>query len=115
MVSSGLHHPISGLDQILAMVSVGLWGAQLCALAIWLYPVIFPMVMVFGGMLGFIGVSLPEVEIGIAISGIILGIAVLFEWRPPLWIAAAIVGVFATRSWFGDFFSDPQEPYWQSH
>ena len=67
------------------MVSVGLWGAQLGAPAIWLLPVTFPVVMAFGGMLGLIGVPLPGVEIGIAISGIILGMAVLSEWRPPLW------------------------------
>ena len=49
---AGLHHPISGLDHVLAMVSVGLWGAQLGAPAVWLLPVTFPMVMAFGGMLG---------------------------------------------------------------
>lgn len=92
---AGFHHPISGLDHILAMVSVGLWGAQLGAPAIWLLPVTFPVVMAFGGMLGLIGVPLPGVEIGIAISGIILGMAVLSEWRPPLWVAAVIVGIFA--------------------
>jgi urease accessory protein len=92
---AGLHHPISGLDHILAMVSVGLWGAQLGSPAIWLLPVTFPVVMAFGGMLGLIGVPLPGVEIGIAISGIILGISVLSEWRPPLWVAAVVVGIFA--------------------
>ena len=46
---TGLMHPISGLDHVLAMVSVGLWGAQLGAPAIWLLPVTFPMVMAFGG------------------------------------------------------------------
>jgi urease accessory protein len=92
---AGLHHPISGLDHILAMISVGLWGAQLGAPAIWLLPVTFPIVMAFGGMLGLIGVPLPGVEIGIAASAIILGVAVLSEWRPPLWVAAVIVGIFA--------------------
>ena len=77
------------------MVSVGLWGAQLGAPAVWLLPVTFPMVMAFGGMLGLLGVPLPGVEIGIALSGILLGLAVLGEWRPPLWAAAAIVGFFA--------------------
>ena len=48
------------------MVSVGLWGAQLGAPAVWLLPVTFPMVMAFGGMLGLMGVSLPGVEVGIA-------------------------------------------------
>jgi urease accessory protein len=92
---AGLHHPVSGLDHVLAMVSVGLWGAQLGAPAVWLLPVTFPMVMAFGGMLGLIGVPLPGVEIGIALSGVLLGLAVLAEWRPPLWVAAVIVGVFA--------------------
>src|SRR5207344_2146649 len=39
---SGFRHPISGLDHVLAMVSVGLWGAQLGAPAVWLLPVVFP-------------------------------------------------------------------------
>jgi urease accessory protein len=92
---AGLHHPISGLDHILAMVSVGLWGAQLGAPAIWLLPVTFPVVMAFGGMLGLLGVPLPGVEVGIALSGILLGLAVLAEWRPPLWAASLVVGMFA--------------------
>ncbi len=92
---AGLRHPVSGLDHVLAMVSVGLWGAQLGAPAIWLLPVTFPMVMAFGGMVGLIGVPLPGVEIGIALSGILLGLAILTEWRPPLWAAASIVGFFA--------------------
>jgi urease accessory protein len=92
---AGLHHPISGLDHILAMVSVGLWGAQLGAPAIWLLPVTFPVVMAFGGMLGLMGVPLPGIEVGIATSGILLGLAVLTEWKPPLGVAAVIVGIFA--------------------
>jgi urease accessory protein len=92
---AGLHHPVSGLDHVLAMVSVGLWGAQLGAPAVWLLPVTFPMVMAFGGMLGLVGVPLPGVEVGIALSGILLGLAVLAEWRPPLWVAAVVVGFFA--------------------
>jgi urease accessory protein len=92
---SGIHHPVSGLDHVLAMVSVGLWGAQLGAPAVWLLPVTFPMVMAFGGMLGLAGIPLPGVEVGIAISGILLGLAVLCEWRPKMWVAAAIVGFFA--------------------
>lgn len=57
---SGFLHPISGLDHVLAMVAVGVWGAQLGAPAIWVLPVAFPMVMAMGGMLGLIGVPLPE-------------------------------------------------------
>jgi len=92
---SGVKHPVSGLDHVLAMVAVGLWGAQLGAPAVWLLPVAFPMVMAFGGMLGLMGVPLPGIEYGIAASAILLGAAVMFEMKPPLAIAAVVVGIFA--------------------
>ena len=92
---SGFSHPISGLDHVLAMFAVGLWGAQLGAPAIWVLPVAFPLVMAMGGMLGLIGVPLPGIEYGIAASAIMLGAAVMFEVRPPLAIAAILVGFFA--------------------
>jgi urease accessory protein len=92
---SGLRHPVSGLDHIIAMIAVGLWGAQLGTPAIWLLPIAFPMVMAFGGMLGLMGIHLPGVEIGIAASAILLGMAVLLELRPKLALAAALVGFFA--------------------
>jgi len=92
---TGLTHPISGLDHVLAMVAVGLWGAQLGAPAIWLLPVTFPIMMAAGGLLGLLGVPLPGVEIGIAASAILLGAAVMTERRVPLYAAAALVGFFA--------------------
>jgi urease accessory protein len=92
---SGLEHPVSGLDHILAMVSVGLWGAQLGAPSIWLLPVTFPIVMAFGGFLGLIGIPFPGVEVGIALSALLLGAAVMTQLRPPLLAAAALVAVFA--------------------
>jgi len=92
---TGLMHPLSGADHVLAMVAVGLWGAQLGAPAIWVLPVAFPLVMALGGMLGFLGVPVPGIEVGIAASAIVLGAAVAFELRPPLVVSALIVGVFA--------------------
>jgi len=92
---SGFKHPVSGFDHVLAMVSVGLWGAQLGAPAVWLLPVVFPMVMAFGGFLGLVGVPLPGVEVAIALSAVLLGLAVAREARPPLAVAAVLVGVFA--------------------
>lgn len=92
---AGLVHPVSGLDHVLAMVAVGLWGAQLGNPAIWLLPVAFPMMMAIGGFLGLIGVPLPFAEIGIALSGVVLGFAVVLVFRPPLWVATILVGLFA--------------------
>jgi urease accessory protein len=92
---SGFMHPIFGWDHVVAMVAVGLWGAFLGAPAIWILPVVFPLVMAIGGALGVLGVPLPAVETGIALSAIILGAMVAFAARPPIWFAACVVGVFA--------------------
>jgi urease accessory protein len=93
--ASGFWHPISGIDHILAMVAVGMWGAQLGAPAVWVLPVVFPMVMALGGTMGLMGIKLPGIELCIALSALALGFAVFREARPKLWISATIVGVFA--------------------
>ncbi len=94
-LTSGLLHPITGLDHVVAMVAVGLWGGILGGAAIWQLPVIFPIVMAFAGALGALGVPLPGIETGIALSGIVLGGMVLFLVRPPIAVAAGLVGLFA--------------------
>ena len=92
---SGLLHPLFGWDHVVAMVAVGLWGAFLGVPAIWLLPVVFPLVMAVGGAAGVAGMPLPAVEAGIAASALVLGAMGALAARPPLWAAAAIVGVFA--------------------
>jgi urease accessory protein len=92
---SGFMHPIMGPDHVVAMVAVGLWGAQLGAPAIWVLPVTFPLVMAFGGVLGAAGVPIPGIEIGIAVSAIVLGGMVAFSARPPIWISMILVAIFA--------------------
>jgi urease accessory protein len=93
--ASGFWHPILGWDHVVAMVAVGLWGAFLGKPGIWILPVVFPIVMAFGGALGVLGVPIPAVETGIALSGVILGLLIAFAVKAPLWIAAVIVGIFA--------------------
>jgi urease accessory protein len=93
--AAGLAHPVLGPDHVVAMVAVGLWGAFLGAPAIWMLPIVFPLVMASGGVLGILGPALPGVETGIALSAVVLGLMVLLAARPPLWVAAALVGCFA--------------------
>jgi urease accessory protein len=93
--AGGFEHPITGLDHLIAMVAVGLWGAFLGPPAIWVLPIVFPLVMAFGGALGVAGVPLPGVETGIAISAIALGTMVALAAKPPIWVAAILVGAFA--------------------
>ena len=92
---TGFLHPLTGIDHVLAMVAVGMWGAQLGAPAIWVLPVAFPLVMSIGGVVGILGLPLPGVEPGIALSVIVLGGCIALDLRPPLWIAGLVVSVFA--------------------
>jgi urease accessory protein len=93
--SEGLLHPFSGLDHVLAMVAVGLWASQLGGRALWLLPVTFPVVMAVGAALGFGGVSLAWIEIGIALSVVALGALVAFRARPSLAVSVPLIGLFA--------------------
>ena len=92
---SGFTHPLGGIDHLLAMVSVGLWGAFLGRPLIILLPVIFPAVMALGGVLGMADVRLPPVEIGIALSVLVLGGMIAGAVRAPVWVACTLVAVFA--------------------
>lgn len=92
---TGLRHPWSGLDHVLAMIAVGIWGAQLGNPALWVLPVTFPLVMSLGAMMGLLGFPLPGVEIGIALSALFLGAMVGREARPKLAVAGVLVGLFA--------------------
>lgn len=92
---SGLLHPLTGMDHLIAMVAVGIWGAQLGAPAIWVLPITFPLVMALGGVLGVLRIPLPMPEMVIALSALVLGAAVAMRLRLPFVAAAAIVAVFA--------------------
>lgn len=91
----GVLHPLTGFDHLLAMVSVGIWGAELGVPAIWLLPIAFPLIMAFGAALGVVGMPLPGGELLIALSVVVLGILVASARRLPVWAALTIVGVFA--------------------
>jgi len=92
---SGFRHPFGGLDHLLAMVSVGLWGAFLGRPLIYLLPMIFPAVMAGGALLAMWGLHLPGVEIGIALSVLVLGTCIATAFGAPVWLASTIVAAFA--------------------
>lgn len=92
---SGFMHPIAGLDHVTAMVAVGILGAFLGRPAIWVLPVVFPLVMAFGGILGIVGVPIPHIETGIAVSSIVLGLIIALALKMPLWVAAILVAAFS--------------------
>ena len=93
--AAGFTHPLVGLDHLLAMVAVGLWGAVLGRPLLIVLPVVFPLIMAAGGVLGMAGVPLPPVEIGIALSVVVLGGAIALRVAAPVWAASFLVGLFA--------------------
>jgi len=91
----GFVHPVTGLDHVLAMLAVGLFAAQRGGRALWAVPLSFVCFMAVGGALGVEGIGVPFVEAGIAISVIVLGLAVALRWTWPVAAAMALVGLFA--------------------
>lgn len=91
----GFSHPVSGIDHILAMVAVGVFAYQLGGRAFWLVPGTFVLVMALGGALGMAGIPVPYVEVGIALSVIVLGAVIALGIKAPVAIAMGIVGLFA--------------------
>lgn len=91
----GFAHPLGGLDHVLAMVAVGLYAAMLGGSALWLIPTAFLSAMALGGVMGVMAYGLPYTEIGIALSVIVLGLAVALRLSLPTLAAMALAGLFA--------------------
>jgi urease accessory protein len=92
--ASGFIHTFNGIDHLLAMFSVGLWGAFLGRPLIYVLPVVFPAMMVAGALLGMFAVPMPPVEIAIALSVLALGGCIALSLNAPIWAATLIVAVF---------------------
>lgn len=92
---SGLSHPFSGADHVLAMVAVGIWAAQIGGRARWIVPASFVSVTAIGFLTAMGGLQLPFVEPGILASVIGLGLLVALAVKVPTIASAAVVGVFA--------------------
>jgi len=91
----GFAHPLSGIDHILAMAAVGMFAASLGGRALWLVPLSFVGMMGLAGAMGALGMPLPFVETGIALSVVALGLVVAFRLKPPVVAAMALAGFFA--------------------
>jgi urease accessory protein len=91
----GFAHPMSGIDHILAMVAVGIFAANLGGRALWAVPLTFTALMAAGGALGIAAMPLPFVEIGIALSIVVLGLVVAVRYEWPVAAAMTLVGLFA--------------------
>ncbi|HSV15403.1 MAG TPA: HupE/UreJ family protein [Tepidisphaeraceae bacterium] len=92
---SGVLHPFTGIDHLLAMIAVGLLGAQMGRRWIWSMPATFVAFMIAGGVLAMTGLAMPLVEPGIMASVLVLGLMVARAGRLPAGAPVALVGLFA--------------------
>jgi urease accessory protein len=94
-LAAGLSHPLTGLDHLLAMLTVGLWSALIGGRAVWAMPMAFVACMAVGFGAALAGVALPFVEPTILASLIVLGLLTALAVKTPAWVGAVLVGFFA--------------------
>jgi urease accessory protein len=92
---TGFMHPFGGLDHVLAMVAVGVFAFVLGGRALWLVPLSFIGMMAVGFLLGVGGANLPFVELGVALSSIVIGGVAALGRPMPVAAAMGLVGAFA--------------------
>ncbi len=93
-LSSGVLHPLSGLDHLLAMLSVGVLGTKYNEKK-WFFPLAFVLSMILGGIIGALNIPLFFAEAGILFSVIILGIFLILRVDERLaYVGIAVFGLF---------------------
>ena len=93
--STGLLHPLTGLDHLLAMLAVGLWAAQCGGRMRWAAPLTFVAVMLAGAVLGRVAGTMPGVEPLIAASTLVLGSLIVSAIRLPVAAGLGLMALFA--------------------
>lgn len=92
--AAGFMHPLTGLDHLLAMFTVGVLSARIGGRAIWTVPAAFVTVMLVGGIIGFAGIALPGSELGVAASVVILGTLLALDGRLRIGLALTAAAIF---------------------
>ncbi len=94
-LTSGILHPLLGLDHLIAMLAVGILSYQMKKGFIWKLPLAFVVFMCLGGIWGIFSTPMIIVELGIALSLVTLGIMIFKHTLIPRTLALAIVSMFA--------------------
>lgn len=92
--ATGLAHPFSGMDHLLAMLAVGLWAGQLGGRRIWQLPATFMAMLAAGAFIGMALPNLPLIEPGIAASVLILGLLIASPTKLALPVSFALTAAF---------------------
>jgi urease accessory protein len=95
---AGFVHPWSGIDHLLVMFAIGLWGymlsgKHLCCVP----PMVFLLFTAIGAGVGFTDFILPYAELWVSLSVLVFGLVISVNWQvPTVWVTslAAIVALF---------------------
>jgi urease accessory protein len=103
-LASGGLHPLTGIDHLAAMVSVGLWSALNASAvatpgrmprAMLAAPMAFAIALLCGALLAMAGWTLPGIEPMVAASLLVLGLMVSTRWHLPTRTGSAVIALFA--------------------
>src|SRR3989338_5238375 len=94
-VGSGLVHPLTGIDHLLAMLAVGIISTRLGGKWTWIVPTIFVSFMIVGAIAAMDGFVFPFAEYAIALSVLVLGAVIAFRKNIPYYAILACVMFFA--------------------
>lgn len=73
-ITSGLLHPLTGLDHLLAISAIAIWGSRQEKVKPAILMITFLIMMALGGILGIQGLIIPGVESAIIVSVLALGL-----------------------------------------
>jgi urease accessory protein len=94
-LSSGLLHPLTGVDHMLAMVATGIIAALCGGRMLWAVPAAFVFAMLVGAGAGLAGLTVPAAEMWIIGSVVVLGlVAAMPSARMPQGLLLAGIGLF---------------------
>lgn len=94
-IIEGFLQPVINIEQLLAVIAVGLLSVQIGKRALWTIPLTFAIMMSIGGIIGFILGATPIIAYGAALSLVLFGIAIVIHKPIPEAIALISVGIFA--------------------
>lgn len=92
--TSGLLHPMLGLDHLLAMAAIGFWSVRQGNLMKNATPLFVVGGMILGAGIAFAGIALPGVETGIVLSVMVAGILIAAMAKLPTAVGGSLVVAF---------------------
>lgn len=93
---AGFVHPWLGMDHLLVMFAIGLWGymisgRHLCCLT----PIVFLLFMAIGAGVGFTDFTLPYAELWVSLSVLVFGLVISVNWQVPTVWVTSLAAIFA--------------------